>query len=201
MFSGWLLKQSGTRVKYRVLGAVAKWDRRWVVLEDGILTYHKERDGPQAGVLDCRGATVQAHDANTFAVHGRERVLLLRVAGDAAVSAQWLAALRAASEVTRSSRVQELDEHAVAEQQVPPMVELEVCEDETFSSANGTASWRAAGFSERHAAKSEYTALEQVPLPAHNRRWQAGWRIDKSWCGACDAQGGCLPAFFLNAFE
>ena len=97
--TGWLLKKSGGKEGKTSFGnALAKWDRRYIVVEDSKLTYFKrERDAAPAGALELTEAVITAGIGLTFDVATRGgRTLTLKADSDESREA-WIAALLQAS--------------------------------------------------------------------------------------------------------
>ena len=104
--TGWLLKKSGGKEGKTSFGnALAKWDRRYIVVEDSKLTYFKrERDAAPAGTLELAEAVITAGIGLTFDVATRGgRTLTLKADSDESREA-WIAALLQASAPPRPTR-------------------------------------------------------------------------------------------------
>ncbi|KAL1510206.1 hypothetical protein AB1Y20_006535 [Prymnesium parvum] len=96
---GWLLKQSGGKVgKASVGNRLAKYDRRWFVFDPARarLSYYKSDKDPRssrppAGILECRGCTVEA-TGELFRLRTAERTLTLKADDPASLDA-WVQCL------------------------------------------------------------------------------------------------------------
>jgi small GTP-binding protein len=107
-FSGWLMKQSGGKLRGGSVGnALAKWDRRWFLISGNgaPLCYYKDaqqlggtkRLAKPAGTVEMSGSSIERTGGGdgTFSVHSSQRVLTLKADNDAKMQA-WARAMVAA---------------------------------------------------------------------------------------------------------